>query len=187
MQIILIQILKIMKKLAFLLSTLIVLASCSSIRVSTDFDKSAGFSTYKTYAFTADAKNLPVDDINKTRILNAVTAELAAKGFTASEKPDVLIDLKIKAKQVQTATTSNNYYGSGYRYRWGGGFSSATINYDSYTEGTLFIDMIDAAKNQLVWQGRGTGTIDPDVSAQKREQNINYAVKQIFTKYPPKF
>jgi hypothetical protein len=187
MQIILIQILKIMKKLAFLLSTLIVLASCSSIRVSTDFDKSAGFSTYKTYSFTTDAQNLPLDDINKNRVLSAISNELTAKGFTKSEKPDVLIDVKIKAKQVQTATASNNYYGSGYRYRWGGGFSSTTINYDSYTEGTLFIDMIDASKSQLVWQGRGTGTISPDVSAQKREQNINYAVKQIFIKYPPRF
>jgi hypothetical protein len=176
-----------MKNLAFLLITLMCLTSCSSIRVSSDFDKSAGFSTYKTYAFTTDAQKLPLDDINKTRILNAIAAELAAKGFTASQKPDVLIDVRIKANQVQTATASSDYYGSGYRYRWGGGFSSTTINYDSYTEGTLFIDMIDASKNQLVWQGRGTGTISPDVSAQKREQNINYAVKQIFVKYPPRF
>jgi hypothetical protein len=176
-----------MKNFAFLLFTLICLNSCSSIRVSSDFDKTAGFTTYKTYAFTADAKNLPLDDINKTRILNAVAAELAAKGFTASEKPDVLIDVRIKANKVQTATASTDNYGAGYRYRWGGGFSSTTINYDSYTEGTLFIDMIDAAKNQLVWQGRGTGTVNPDISAQKREQNINYAVKQIFVKYPPRF
>jgi len=47
--------------------------------------------------------------------------------------------------------------------------------------------MIDAKKSQLVWQGRGTKTIEPDASEKKREQNINYAVKQIFMKYPPKF
>jgi hypothetical protein len=47
--------------------------------------------------------------------------------------------------------------------------------------------MIDASKKQLIWQGRGTKTVDPDASSQKREQNINYAVKQIFYKYPPKF
>jgi hypothetical protein len=176
-----------MKNLAFLLFIGIGFASCSSIRVSSDFDKSGSFSTYKTYAFTPDANNLPVDDINKGRLLKAIETELAGKGFTKSEKPDVFIDVKIKANQVQTATASSDYYGAGYRYRWGGGFSTTTINYDSYTEGTLFIDMIDASKNQLVWQGRGTGTINPDISAQKREQNINYAVKQIFVKYPPRF
>ena len=46
--------------------------------------------------------------------------------------------------------------------------------------------MIDASKKQLVWQGRGTKTIDPDSNSQTREKNINYAVKQIFMKYPPK-
>jgi hypothetical protein len=47
--------------------------------------------------------------------------------------------------------------------------------------------MIDAQKKQLVWQGRGTKTLDPDADQAKREKNINYAVEQIFLKYPPKF
>ena len=68
----------------------------------------------------------------------------------------------------------------------GGRFSTTTINYDTYVDGTLFVDMIDAKKNQLVWQGRGTKTVDPDASQKKREENINYAVKLIFEKYPPK-
>jgi hypothetical protein len=46
--------------------------------------------------------------------------------------------------------------------------------------------MIDAGKTEVVWQGRGVGTIDSEASAEKREKNINYAVKQIFTTYPPK-
>ena len=44
-----------MKKLLFLHIILIVAASCSSIRVSSDFDKTAGFASYKTYAFTPEA------------------------------------------------------------------------------------------------------------------------------------
>jgi hypothetical protein len=46
--------------------------------------------------------------------------------------------------------------------------------------------MIDGSKSEVVWQGRGVGTINPDASAEKREKNINYGVKQIFTTYPPK-
>jgi hypothetical protein len=175
-----------MKKILFLAGVLIIAASCSSIKVTSDFDKTAGFTAYKTYAYTPETQSLPLDDINRNRVLTAVTNELSAKGFTKSDKPDVIIDVRIKAQQMQTATATTDYYGAGYRYRWGGGFSSATINYDTYTEGTLFVDMIDVAKNQLVWQGRGTKTIDPDASQQKREENINYAVKQIFMKYPPK-
>jgi hypothetical protein len=164
-------------------------ASCSSIKVSSDFDKTAGFTSYKTYAFTPEALALPLDDINRNRLLAAVEKELAAKGFTKSDNPDVLIDLNIKTQTQQTATATNSggYYGRGYRYGYGGGFSTTTINYDTYTDGTLFIDMIDATKKQLVWQGRGTKTLDKDASQQRREENINYAVEQIFVKYPPKF
>jgi hypothetical protein len=177
-----------MKKLIFLLFTLIVAASCSSVKVSSDFDKTAGFASYKTYALTEEAKNLQLDDLNKNRILSAIETELAAKGFSKAESnPDVMIDVKLKGEQKQTATANTSGgYGYGYRYGWGGGFSTTTINYDTYVDGTLFVDMIDAKKNQLVWQGRGTKTVDPDASQKKREDNINYAVKQIFTKYPPK-
>jgi hypothetical protein len=179
-----------MKKFTFLLFILIVAASCSSVKISSDFDKSAGFASYKTYAFTNEAKTLTgVNDLNRNRLLTAVETELAAKGFAKNEtNPDVLIDIQLKGEQKQTATATNSggRYGYGYRYGYGGGFSTTTINYDTYVDGTLFIDMIDASKNQLVWQGRGTKTVDPDASQKKREDNINYAVKMIFQKYPPK-
>lgn len=182
-----------MKKLSFLLIILITFASCSTIRVSSDFDKSAPYANYNTYAFTNEALALPINDLNKNRLIAAIETELTAKGFTKSDNPDVFIDIQLKGEEVQTATatTTGGYpgygYGGGYRYGWGGGFSTTTIDYDTYVEGTLFIDMIDAQKKQLVWQGRGTKTLEPDASQKRREENINYAVKQIFLQYPPKF
>ena len=133
---------------------------------------------------------LNINELNRKRLITAVENELGLKGFTKSETPDVLIDMNIVSKTVQTATAnttgSGGYYGAGYRYGYGGGFSTTTINYDSYEEGTLFVDMIDASSNKLVWQGRGTDTLDPNASAEKRESKINYAIQQIFTRYPPK-
>jgi hypothetical protein len=179
-----------MKKVVFLFIIMIAAAACSSVKVSSDFDKAASFASYKTYSFTDEALTLPLDDLNKNRLIAAVEAELAAKGFTKKEgSSDVLININIKAEKKQTATAySSGGYGYGYGYRYGGwGGGTTTINYDTYTDGTLFIDMIDASKKQLVWQGRGTKTVDPDASQDKREKNIAYAVKQIFMNYPPKF
>jgi len=184
-----------MKKVIFLLIIMIAVAGCSSVKVSSDFDKSASFASYKTYSFTDEALTIPLDDLNKNRLIDAISAELTAKGFTKQDaNPDVLININIKAekKQTATATSSGGYgygYGAGYRYGGWGGYGGGTtyVSYDSYTDGTLFIDMIDAAKKQLVWQGRGTKTIDPDSGQEKREKNIAYAVKQIFMNYPPKF
>ncbi len=178
-----------MKKFLLPIFILLVAASCATIKVSSDFDKSAQFSGYKTYSFTPEALNINIEELNRKRLITAIENELSLKGFTKSDNPDVLIELKITGEKKQTATATSTggyggYYG-GYRYGWGGGMGTTTINYDSYLEGTIFIEMIDAAKKELVWQGRGVGTIDPEASAKKREQNINYAVKQIFTKYPP--
>ena len=177
-----------MKRIFLPLFIVALFTSCSSLKVSYDYDKSAPFATYKTYQFTSEALSLPIQEISRQRLITAIENELVLKGFTKSEKPDVLIDIKVKAKEMQTATanTSGGYYGRGYRYGYGGGFSTTTINYDSYTEGTVFIDMIDAAKSQLVWQGRAVKTIDPDLSPEKREANINNGVKQVFYQYPPK-
>jgi hypothetical protein len=176
-----------MKKILIPVFVLLIAASCATVKVTSDYDKTAPFASYKTYAFTQEAMNLPVDDLNKTRFITAVEKELTLKGFTKSDKPDVLVDMKLAAETKQTATATNNggYYGRGYRYGWGGGFSTTTINYDSYKEGTLFVDIIDSSKQQLVWQGRGVATLNPDASADKRVANINNAIKMIFSKYPP--
>jgi hypothetical protein len=174
-----------MKKLLFPIFILLIAASCATIKVSSDFDKSAQFPGYKTYAFTPEALNLNIEELNRKRLITAIENELSLKGFTKSENPDVLIDVNVtgEKKQTATATSTGGYHG---RYGWGGGYGTTTVNYDSYVEGTLFIEMIDAGKKEMVWQARGVGTIDPDASADKREKNINYAVKQIFTQYPPK-
>jgi hypothetical protein len=175
-----------MKKLFLFLTALGLLGACSSVKVSSDFDREANFASYKTYSFTKEALELPVGDINRKRVLDAVVNELSAKGFTTSDQPDVWVDLKVNTQQKESATaTTSSPYGSGYGYRWGGGFSTTTINVEQYTEGTMFVDIIDVGKKQLVWQGRAVGTLDPDASAQKRESNINAAIKQIFTEYPP--
>jgi len=174
-----------MKKL-FLLYLVAALTSCSPVTVSYDFDKQADFSKYKTYAFSEDALKLPVDQLNRDRILKAVETEMAGKGFSKSDSPDVLVDLQVKA-QVETEATATNTGGMyGGRYGFAGGYSTTQINYNQYTVGSLFINLVDKATEKIVWQGRGSKTIDENASPAKRDENITYAVKQIFMKYPPK-
>lgn len=48
-----------------------------------------------------------------------------------------------------TATTSGTGYYGGMRYGYGGGFTSTSINYEVYIEGTLFINFVDASTEKL--------------------------------------
>lgn len=179
-----------MKKLYLLSSILIIAASCSTLKISSDYDKTADFASYKTYGFIVYLENLPYDPAMSERVLISISNELEARGMKKSDNPDLFIDVKVRKGQSKTVASyigdTPDYYGSGYIYTWGYGFSTATINFSSYAEGTMFIDIIDARKKQLVWQGRGIAKMDVDRNSQEREKRIAEAVNKIFAKYPPK-
>jgi hypothetical protein len=66
---------------------------------------------------------------------------------------------------------------------WGwGGLGMWGPQVSVYTEGTLFVDVIDARKNELVWHGQGNGIMVSN--PKKREANINKFVQQIVAKFP---
>ncbi len=180
-----------MKKL-LIIPVLLAFVACSTVKVAYDYDKQADFSKYKTYVISEETMKMEnVNQLNRDRIIAAVEAQMAAKGFTkAGDNADVILDVRIKGEEVQTATatTTGGYGGYGYGYgRWGygGGFSTTQVNYDKYVEGTMFITLVDKATEKIVWQGTGKKTVEENASAEKREQNIDYAVTQIFTNYPP--
>jgi hypothetical protein len=64
-------------------------------------------------------------------------------------------------------------------YLWGGRNTYAT----SSTEGTLYIDLIDARKNELIWQGEGVGYLTEN--RREKEKRINEFVAKILEQFPP--
>lgn len=176
-----------MKKF-LIIPVLFAFMACSTVKVAYDYDKQADFSKYKTYVISEETMKMEgVNQLNRDRIIAAVEAQMAAKGFTKDENADVILDVRIKGEEIQTATaTSTGGYGYGYgRWGYGGGMSTTTVNYDKYVEGTMFVTLVDKATEKIAWQGTGTRTLEENASAEKREQNIDYAVSQIFTNYPP--
>jgi len=63
--------------------------------------------------------------------------------------------------------------------------ASGTTTYSTYDykDGTLMIDVIDAAKKQLIWQGTGNKEIDKP--SKNPDQAINEAVQKIMASFPP--
>jgi hypothetical protein len=53
----------------------------------------------------------------------------------------------------------------------------------NHTEGTLTIDLIDAKKKELVWQGEGVGYLTQ--CTDKKDENIKEFVTKILAQYPP--
>ena len=89
-------------KSSFLIALIftVLLSSCSSIRVVSDYDKDATFSDYKTFAFYKPGiDKAEINDIDKKRILRAIEKTMLTKGFKKSESPDLLISIFTKSRE----------------------------------------------------------------------------------------
>jgi hypothetical protein len=176
--------------LAGIAALLLVPALAMAQKTSYDYDKTANFSGFKTYALkegTPVGQKL-IDD----RIVAAIDAALAAKGFTKSESnPDVFVVYHVAFdKQKDISTFSSGYgggygaYGWGYGGGWGGGTTSTQVR--DILVGTLVIDLADAKNKAMVWRGMGVKEVDTQAKPEKRDKSITNAVNKIFKNYPPK-
>nr|WP_298997455.1 DUF4136 domain-containing protein [uncultured Allomuricauda sp.] len=186
-----------LKEFTLPILALVFLASCSSVKVVTDYDKEADFNTYKTYAFyKTGIDKAEISDLDKKRILKAIDTEMAARGFAKSKQPDVLVS--IFTKERERVDVYNNNFGFGWGgFGWGGGFYNPWLfgpgfgwgggfgpNVSTRTEGSLYIDVIDTKNKELVWQGRGVGTLNNIKNIEKKEKRIKQFVAEILEKYP---
>lgn len=172
---------------------LLLFLSCSSVEVYSDYDKGTDFTQYKTYAFYKKGiDKVEISDLDKKRILRAIERELRSKGFVPSDNPDLLVNIFTKSREKIDIYNNNYYgwypwyYGYGYGYGYGyPGYGFGYTNVSSSTEGTLFIDLVDARKKELAWQGIGVGILSYYKNVDKKEARINEFVTNIMTQYPP--
>lgn len=173
-----------MKALKFLpLLLLFVFASCSTVRVATDFDKEANFAQYNSFAFFKPGiDKAEISDLDKKRILRAIEENLIIKGMAKSETPDLLVS--IFTKERERVDVYNNSFGYGWGWNpWYYGYYGGN-NVSRSTEGTLYIDLIDAKTNNLVWQGMGSADL-VTYDMERKEERIREIVMKILAEYPP--
>ena len=168
------------------------LASCATSPVSTtaDYDRNADFSTYRTFGFfdPLGTDSAGYESLVTQTLKSAVQREMEARGYRYAEaQPDLLINFNARLAQQtrvsQTSAPPPMYYGyrRGYYGGWGGyGYETRV---DQYVEGTLNIDIVDARRKQLVWEGVAVGRVTKK-SQEDRQAAIREAVAEIFAKYP---
>ncbi len=187
---------KTMKILALPVLALLFLSSCVSVSVLSDYDKDANFNEYKTYAFyKTGIDRAHISDLDKKRILKAIEVEMSSRGMVKAQDPDLLIS--IFTKEREKVDVYNNYWGGmygwgwspyywgGYGYGYGPGWGWNSPSVSTSTQGSLYIDLIDAKNKELVWQGRGVGTLNNTKNIEKKEERIHEFVTEILQQYPP--
>ena len=113
--------------------------------------------------------------------------ELEARGYQKGDNPDLLVNFNVQTKdKIKTTTTPSGpayggYYGyrSGYYGTWGGYDTQVT----QYTEGTLTVDVIDAGRKQLAWDGTAVGRVHEE-ARKNLQPAVDKVITQIFEKFP---
>lgn len=176
-----------------LLPVLIILVwGCAGMTVHTDFDPVADFTAFRTYAFAGmtDLNQGGVLDnsLVRKRLEQMIGEQLSGKGLSqvaVDDKADLLVHywVGLKDKQrVENSGPSVGMYGGRGGYGYGVGYSGVSTY--EYREGTLIVDLVTPANNDLVWRGTMVGTL-----AESKESNMQMAGKaiaQAFAEYPPK-
>lgn len=175
--------------LVVVLSALLFAGCASGPSIFVNADPTANFATYHTYNFEdpLGTDNSGYSSLLSQFLRTATARELEARGYTRSDKPDLLVNFNVKTKdKIQTTTTpSGPSYGGYYGYRAGyyGVWSGYDTQVTQYTEGTLTVDIVDAARKQLVWDGTAVGRVR-DEARRNLESAVDRVITEIFTKYP---
>ena len=185
--------------LAALGAAALLFAGCDSGNgptVKTDYDKTVNFAQYHTFAFEKGriVTRLGTPDTNNTlagdRLQEAIVSQLSAKGLqSVTQNPDLVVTYVAGARTRQEVESlgptpyASPYFGGPFRFDRGAYFGTGYNQFytNTYTEGTLILDLIDTRTKHLVWRAYVTGPVDkPDQKA------INGAVSAALKKFPPK-
>jgi hypothetical protein len=183
-----------MRKIS-ILSVLVLLLVASSVvaqDVRFNFDKNAPFSNYKTYKWVDIKDAAKVPDLVNKQIKDAIDAELRTKGLSAvtGDKADLFIGYQAAIGTEKQFSSYSSGWGAGpgwYGRGWygAGGTTMTTGQTSTIYVGAIGLDMYDAAKQNLVWRGMASKTLDPKAKPEKQQKNLAKAMQKLLKNYPP--
>lgn len=177
---------------AVALAALILTGCATGPKVRSDSAANVNFSAYRTFGFMSE----PATDkagyatLVTQHFKDAITAEMTALGYQYSDKnADLLVNFNSNVENrtdVRSTPSASIHYGY-YNYRHGiyAGFPLISNDIDTvrYKYGTVNIDVVDAAKKQLIWEGISEGTLKK-ADLENPKQAIATVVGLIFQQYP---
>jgi hypothetical protein len=178
------------------LAVVIVLAACSGINVSQDYDPATTFQGMDSFAWSSPTQSKTGDPridnpLRDTRIREAVARVLTQKGFhpASDGTPAFLMQYQyVLRRKIDSGGGSPSIgFGVGSYGRHGGiAVGTSTGNTISeYDEGSLVLDFLDPQSEELLWRGTGTQIYRQYDDPAKDIRDIDALVEKILAQFPP--
>ena len=157
-----------------------------ALQTSTEFSSKTDFSKFKTWSW--GQADVPANPKAEKRIHDDVEAQLATKGWKkVDEGPG---DAVVSVHGVVKDTDNYDVLYSGWAPGWnwsgvGVGSGVGTSVQTRVRQGTLVIDVFDAASKSLVWRGTAEGTLGPASDVEANLKKIDQAVDKLLKRFPP--
>ena len=178
-----------------LLAAMLTLGGCASGPVvRADHDRTADFTSYRTFGFASPlgTDRAGYQSVVSLHLKAATQREMEARGMRLeTAAPQLLVNfnaaltdkLHVSTMPVMGVGMGRGYYG----YRTGM-YAAWPLYVDQtivtqYKEGTLNIDVIDAARRQLVWESVVTESVTQEM-LDNVPAAIDAAVAAAFARYP---
>jgi Domain of unknown function (DUF4136) len=160
------------RALALLFAASLTSACAASLTTTVHSDPAADFSRYKTFQI----RKSRLQTENEALLDREIAARLEAKGLKPVDHDP---DLEVVPRPIRGPQEPEGEVGYGW---WTGGASAQATG--GVPVGTLVVDLVDPAKNQLVWRGEASGTVPP-TGGLKRDK-VRIALDRMFADFPPK-
>lgn len=161
-----------------------VISSCSSPQAVYDYDENRQFANINSYQIYPDLIT-GVNQLDEKRIITILNEELAGKGFTSSEDPQIYVNFY--ADEYETQSRNSVGVGVGGTGRnMGVGVSGGIPLGGQNTFLQLTFDFIDVEEDALLWQAVVDYKFDRNASPEKRGKQLRAMVEKALDGYPPK-
>ena len=156
-----------------------------------NFDRTADFSRFRTYKWVQIKDAGQLSDMGDRQLKASIEAELAKKGLTKVDgDADLLIGYQAAIRQEKEFSSYSSGYGPGWGWGagWGGGWGGSSITTGQTSTihvGSLGLDMYEAGKQQLVWRGEASKTLNSTAKPDKVQKNLDKGVAKLLKNYPP--
>lgn len=172
-----------MKRLLLYLIPFLFLVSCGSIETTNDYDENINFKQYRSFSFYEDM-DTGLNQLEEKRFSRALDSTLQIKGFTHAEKADLKINYYGEFYQQISRNNLNIGIGT-YGANVGGNVASGIPIDSKKNKLSLTVEIIDAQKNQLIWQGVVDTKYNAKATAEKRSALFQKLAEKVLESFPP--